>query len=437
MLKSLYRIFLKPIVMLVYDRLIKPIVNVKDSPHSVALGATIGMWVALTPTVGIQMTVCLIICSIVKANILIAIAMCWISNPVTFLPMYYGYYRFGLLITNTDPITWQEFSRLLKNDFVVVGTVNPEDFQKNQEVHAFVQMITNQNTLHYTSYEEEVELKLKEILKENNLNPLHMRLVDDSKLFSLPIDVMENLQKKKIPQALKNLVPLSEKAKVKIKKPKKWWQFWKSSREKEQDTWWQIKDKKKGTYNLFRENDQIVVYRPLNNYDVLEKIEKYGGYAFIDDTTYLQKEEIIAKENKKHKTNKIMQSKILENFPTEQTFLGTCLAVLTIGFDALALPLWLGSLIIATFFAIPTYPITYRIVAKSQAGVAKLKEKIHHKEKQSSDPQTATEEARNDDSSSEEARNDDSQNELQKNKTIQANTIHETLKENEANNVEL
>lgn len=90
-----------------YDRLIKPVLTVKDTPHALALGITLGLWVALTPTVGIQMTLVFIIGTVIKANRIAGLAMTWISNPVTFLPMYYAYYVVGLTLTGQEGASYE------------------------------------------------------------------------------------------------------------------------------------------------------------------------------------------------------------------------------------------------------------------------------------------------------------------------------------------
>ena len=65
------------------------------------MGLAMGLWVALTPTVGIQMTVAALVGTLLNkvtrhgANRPIAVAMAWISNPVTMVPMYYGYVLIG------------------------------------------------------------------------------------------------------------------------------------------------------------------------------------------------------------------------------------------------------------------------------------------------------------------------------------------------------
>ncbi|MCB9833300.1 MAG: DUF2062 domain-containing protein [Planctomycetes bacterium] len=86
----------------VFDRFVRPVLQLQDSPRSLALGIAMGLWVALTPTVGIQMPVVVVLGTLMRANRLAAIAMCWISNPVTLVPMYYGYYVCGLAILGRE-----------------------------------------------------------------------------------------------------------------------------------------------------------------------------------------------------------------------------------------------------------------------------------------------------------------------------------------------
>jgi len=86
---------------LAYVHLILPF-QVSTAPiPQVAWGAAIGMFIGLTPTVGVQMYISAllwIICRYVfrfRFNLPIAIAMVWISNPVTVVPLYYGYLKTG------------------------------------------------------------------------------------------------------------------------------------------------------------------------------------------------------------------------------------------------------------------------------------------------------------------------------------------------------
>jgi uncharacterized protein (DUF2062 family) len=80
------------------------LLQIDDTVHSISLGAAVGMFVGLTPTVGIQMYVAAMICLLLRCNRLWAIAMVWISNPITMVPMYYGFYVLGSFILNIERI---------------------------------------------------------------------------------------------------------------------------------------------------------------------------------------------------------------------------------------------------------------------------------------------------------------------------------------------
>ena len=81
-----------------------------DSPHSVALGSAVGLFIGMTPTLGVQMVLAVVAATILKANRAIAVALVWISNPITILPMLYVYYRLGALILGVPVWTFDNFS---------------------------------------------------------------------------------------------------------------------------------------------------------------------------------------------------------------------------------------------------------------------------------------------------------------------------------------
>ncbi len=81
-----------------YRRFIKPIVTAHDTPHAVALGMAVGMFVALTPTIGVQMIIAAFICTLLGANRLVAVAMVWLSNPLTAAPIYWFDHYLGIQI---------------------------------------------------------------------------------------------------------------------------------------------------------------------------------------------------------------------------------------------------------------------------------------------------------------------------------------------------
>ncbi len=85
----------------------------KDPPHKVALGLGLGIFIGILPIMGIQMAVVTLFALPLKGNLKAAIAGVWISNPITFIPMYWSYYQFGLLFTQTKPVDWEAFTQVI------------------------------------------------------------------------------------------------------------------------------------------------------------------------------------------------------------------------------------------------------------------------------------------------------------------------------------
>ncbi|MHC5210786.1 MAG: DUF2062 domain-containing protein [Planctomycetota bacterium] len=95
---------------LVRSKVVEPILRAQGSPVSIARGAALGMWFTLTPTVGIQMFL-VTICGIPwKANIPVAIALVWISNPLTIVPLYYAFYWMGTLLMGVPTRSYSELA---------------------------------------------------------------------------------------------------------------------------------------------------------------------------------------------------------------------------------------------------------------------------------------------------------------------------------------
>jgi len=104
------------------EKIIRPILEAKDTPESIAMGVAVGMFVALTPTVGVQMAIAVFIGTLMnrytrfKMNRVVAIAMCWVSNPVTVIPIYYGFLWLGWIVMGrglVPPMTVTEWNNIL------------------------------------------------------------------------------------------------------------------------------------------------------------------------------------------------------------------------------------------------------------------------------------------------------------------------------------
>ena len=79
--------------------LLRKILLLDDTAHSIALGTAIGMFIGMTPTVGIQMILVLCLAFATRPlfhfNKVAALLTVYISNPFTVLPIYWFNYSIG------------------------------------------------------------------------------------------------------------------------------------------------------------------------------------------------------------------------------------------------------------------------------------------------------------------------------------------------------
>ena len=81
----------------------------------------IGLFIAFIP-MPMQMAAVLLFVPFVKFNVPVALAMCWLSNPITMPPMYYMEYLTGSFLLGIKPepvqMTLEWFSNNLDNIFI-------------------------------------------------------------------------------------------------------------------------------------------------------------------------------------------------------------------------------------------------------------------------------------------------------------------------------
>ena len=81
----------RQVVKLLYHR----VLHADDSPHRIALGVGIATFVAFTPTMGFQTVIALAVAAALRANKADCIPLVWITNPFTFVPIYWFCWRIG------------------------------------------------------------------------------------------------------------------------------------------------------------------------------------------------------------------------------------------------------------------------------------------------------------------------------------------------------
>ena len=74
------------------------ILHIDDSPQRMARGIAAGFFVAYLPLLGLHMPLAFLLALFIRANKALALIAVWISNPLTFVFIYYPCYRLGRFV---------------------------------------------------------------------------------------------------------------------------------------------------------------------------------------------------------------------------------------------------------------------------------------------------------------------------------------------------
>lgn len=90
----------------------------KPTNKSVSAGLAIGIFIALTPTIGVQIPLIILAALLLRVNIPVAIAASWVTNPLTAPVIYPLQYRLGLWLSGApDPNELAGFTGMLRMFF--------------------------------------------------------------------------------------------------------------------------------------------------------------------------------------------------------------------------------------------------------------------------------------------------------------------------------
>ena len=119
----------KVIEKLITEKLINPVLHSTAPVSEVSLGVAVGVFLGLTPTVGVQMYLVALIWSIYRYifsrhfNLPVGVAMVWISNPLTMVPIYYLFLLTGYWLLETqNGLSYELFREYLIHISSIEGT---------------------------------------------------------------------------------------------------------------------------------------------------------------------------------------------------------------------------------------------------------------------------------------------------------------------------
>lgn len=89
------------------------LLRLKGSPHSLALGSAIGVFVGITPTIPLHTIIIFILCIFTRSSFIAAIITSWlVCNPLTYIPQYYLSTKIGNLVTPYE-LSWDKIKSVL------------------------------------------------------------------------------------------------------------------------------------------------------------------------------------------------------------------------------------------------------------------------------------------------------------------------------------
>ncbi len=95
--------------------LIDPLRSSDNPPWFDARGVGLGLLIGFGIPLGVQMVFLALLRLAFRFNAVIAFAFTWVNNPLTLIPMYYGYYFIGsILLAQPAVITPADFRELMK-----------------------------------------------------------------------------------------------------------------------------------------------------------------------------------------------------------------------------------------------------------------------------------------------------------------------------------
>ena len=114
---------------LITEKLINPVLHSTAPVSEVSLGVAFGVFLGLTPTVGVQMYLVALVWSIYRYifgrhfSLPVGVAMVWISNPLTMVPLYYLFLVTGYRLLETqNGISYELFTEYLGHISSTEGT---------------------------------------------------------------------------------------------------------------------------------------------------------------------------------------------------------------------------------------------------------------------------------------------------------------------------
>ncbi len=111
-----------------YRYWLKRFSRLKDSPRRIARGLAAGVFTGCFPLLGLQTILGILVAWLIRGNKIAAAAGTWISNPLTYLPIFTFNFGIGRIVTRGEDLAlsdvhWENWSELLDLGTTFVATL--------------------------------------------------------------------------------------------------------------------------------------------------------------------------------------------------------------------------------------------------------------------------------------------------------------------------
>ena len=103
-----------------YKYLLKRLFRLKGNFRSIALGASLGVSIAVTPLFGLQLILTIVLDVLFKANITASMLFTVIGNPLTFPFIWFADYKLGSIFFKNNAIDSSSFSKILSEINILI-----------------------------------------------------------------------------------------------------------------------------------------------------------------------------------------------------------------------------------------------------------------------------------------------------------------------------
>ncbi|NES80366.1 MAG: DUF2062 domain-containing protein [Moorea sp. SIO2B7] len=106
----------------------KSLLRLRGKPKAIARGFSIGVFAGCFPLLGLQIMIGVLLAALLRGNKLASVAGTWISNPITYVPIFVFNFKVGkLLLGSRDlsvaAIDFQSLSELMELGYTIIATL--------------------------------------------------------------------------------------------------------------------------------------------------------------------------------------------------------------------------------------------------------------------------------------------------------------------------